>query len=61
MNNKEHTATLAAVDSELMEELARFMHDYEWAVNVCGMDGKFEMEAIREIAPKAIKALANYI
>jgi hypothetical protein len=61
MVDKQNAATLAAVDAELMEELSGLMHNYEWAVKVCGRDGKFEMEAIREIAPKAIKALVNYI
>ena len=55
------TAALVHGDSKLMEEVAEWMRGYVWEVNTCGNDGKLAMEKIRELAPKALKVLVNYI
>lgn len=54
-------ARLAEKDSKQLEELASWLSSYHFAIDACGHSGEIERKKIQELAPKAIKALANYI
>lgn len=61
MTKTKECAVLMNKDVEILEELVGRMHSFIWEVDACGRDGHVEMEKIKQMAPKVIKVLVNYI
>lgn len=54
-------AYLASVDAHRLEALCRELRRLEISISCDGSDGNEHYEKVREMAPGAIKALANYL
>ena len=58
---KEEMAKFANYDARLLEDLAGWLLAYEVEILSCGRSGEVEIAKIRELVPKALKVIVNYL
>jgi hypothetical protein len=58
---KEDQSVQVVADAKIIDNLVRWLYEYEWAVSAEGTDGTVEMQRIKQLVPSAIKVLAKYL